>query len=226
MIIAIATRYERAQRRKEKLFVKKYFKDIFDKLNITLFPIVSTNNLNKISEICDGLIIPGGVMNINPKYYNEEWMRDKKEVEEYSDYNDTLDFALIKEFSEKGKPILGICRGIQSINVYFGGSLHQNIVGHIIEEGTVEHFVNIGKESFLYSYYNSDRVKVNSYHYQAVKDVAENFKVTAISEDGVIEGIEKGNIIGVQWHPEMNMEYDFFKKFVEIVKKQNSDLKK
>lgn len=193
--------------------MKKYYYDICRKLGVILFPVISVEQIEEVISLCDGLILPGGAMNIHPNYYHEEWMRDPKEAEEYMNYNDTLDFALIKAFSDAKKPILGICRGIQSLNVYFGGSLNQNVIGHHDSLKKVEHIVNLEKESFLYGCYQKSKVLVNSYHNLAVKDVAKGFKVTAVSEDGIIEGIEKENIIGVQWHPEMVEDLPFFKNF-------------
>lgn len=215
MVLAIAMRYENTESNNRKIFVKKYYYDIFEKLGVVLFPVISAEMIEEVVSLCDGLILPGGAMNIHPNYYHEEWMRDPKEAEEYMDYNDTLDFALIKAFSEAKKPILGICRGIQSLNVYFGGSLNQKVIGHHATGKKVEHIVNLEKESFLYECYQKPKVLVNSYHNLAVKEVASGFKVTAIGEDGIIEGIEKENIIGVQWHPEMIYDLQFFHKFLQ-----------
>ena len=68
--------------------------------------------------------------------------------------------------------------------------------------------------SFLYETYNNDLIEVNSYHKQAIKDLAPGFKITAISEDGIIEGIEKDNIVAVQWHPEVVYDIKIFKSFI------------
>lgn len=68
--------------------------------------------------------------------------------------------------------------------------------------------------SFLYDVYKNTTIEVNSYHSQAIKDLAPNFKVTAISEDGIIEGIERENIVAVQWHPELVHDMKIFKEFI------------
>lgn len=73
----------------------------------------------------------------------------------------------------------------------------------------------VEKDSFLWKVYGKDVVEVNSYHGQNVDDVAPGFTVTARTKEGTIEAIEKGNIIGVQWHPEVDYEMDFFRTFVE-----------
>lgn len=102
---------------------------------------------------------------------------------------------------------------MQSINVAFGGTLHQSIKNHNIKHST--HKIEILSNSFLEKIYKRKNILINSYHRQAVKDIAKDFKVSAISEDGIIEAIEKDNIIGVQWHPEEMQDIEFFKKFIE-----------
>lgn len=116
-------------------------------------------------------------------------------------------------FQKKNKPILGICAGIQEINVIFGGSLNQLIVNHELKDQS-KHKVKLHENSFLYKVYNTDYIEVNSYHKQSIKDLAPNFNITAISDDGTIEGIEKDNIIAVQWHPEALRDIKFFKEFI------------
>ena len=212
MILAIIERYENVKEEtpfNERFYLNKYFKNIFDELNILLFPIMSECNLEKVSEVCDGLIITGSNIDIDPRYYNEKSnTKSNLIVDEY-----ILDSKIINKFVEKKKPILGICGGLQSINVYFGGSLNQDVENHnLINE---KHMIKIEKESFLYNTYDKTQLYVNSFHHQAIKNVAEGFKVTAISEDGIIEAIEKENIIGVQWHPEALNDILFFKSFID-----------
>ena len=108
---------------------------------------------------------------------------------------------MIDLFVRSKKPIIGICGGLQTLNVYFGGDLNQNISNHKLGDGQMHH-INIEKQSFLYDVYQNPKVFVNSFHRQAVRKLAPNFKVTAMSEDGIIEAIEYDNIVAVQWHPE------------------------
>ena len=77
------------------------------------------------------------------------------------------------------------------------------------------HSINIVKNSFIYKVFNNEKRLVNSIHTQSIKKVANNFKVTAKANDGTIEAIEMGNIIGVQWHPEREKNIEFFKQFIE-----------
>ena len=112
------------------------------------------------------------------------------------------------------QPILGICAGIQEINVIFGGTLNQDIPNHKLKDQS-KHNVKLTMKSFLYDVYKSESIKVNSYHKQSIKDLAPEFKITAISDDGIIEGIEKDNIVAVQWHPEVLYDMNFFGSFIE-----------
>ena len=212
MILAIIERIENLENEKpfhNRFFLTQHYKDIFDELDVLLFPIISEKNLEKVCELCDGLIVTGSAIDIHPKYYKEEPLPTKTyEIDEFK-----LDKKAIKLFSDVGKPILGICGGIQSINVCFGGSLNQQIENHDLKNEL--HAIAIKENSFLHKTYQKNKVEVNSFHHQSVKKVAEGFGVTAYAEDGTIESIEKDNMIGVQWHPEEMNDLEFFRNFVK-----------
>ncbi len=213
MILAITERYEEFDNEKyfkQNFCLNKYFKDIFEKLNVLLFPVSSNTQLETVVNICDGLIVAGRSIDVNPKYYGEELI-EATNLGNY-DLEDKLDFSLIKSFHKANKPILGICAGIQSINVCFGGSLYQDIQNHSTKEELNMHLINIEKDSFLEKCYKTNKLEVNSFHHQAINKVAQDFKVTATSEDGMIEAIEYNNILGVQWHPEQMMD----RKYIEL----------
>lgn len=205
MFVGITLRYNTKDTR-ELFTISKNFKDIFDKLGVTIIPICQTSNLDDLADLCSFLILTGSPIHVDSKLYNEE-----KQIDYESPYSgeDELDYLLIKKFRERNKPILGICRGIQVLNVYYGGTLNQYVPNH---EG-VNHKINIESESFLSKLYSCETM-VNSTHTQALKKVADNFKVTATSDDNIIEAIECGNVIGVQWHPELMNDIEFFKNFI------------
>ncbi len=174
---------------------------------------MSLTNLEEVVNICDGLIVIGSAIDINPKNYDEQPI---SEIHKMTEEIDTLDFSIIKAFNNVNKHILGICRGIQSINVCFGGSLYQDIPNHKLPKEE-RHNVKFEKESFLYDCYNIEQMLINSLHHQAVKEVAKGFKVVAKSEDGIVEAIENKNIIAVQWHPEYMNDIKFFEYFINKI---------
>lgn len=194
----------------KRYYIDEHYKNIFDKLNILIIPVISEKKLEEIANICDALILPGSAVGVDPKYYNDVPFTGKKY--KYDEYK--LDKKIIDLFVERRKPILGICGGLQTLNVYFGGDLNQNIINHKLKDNT-KHNVKIKPESFLNEVYEKSEIQVNSYHRQAIRKLAGNFRITAMSDDGIIEAIEDGNIIGVQWHPEILEDMKFFSMFVE-----------
>jgi putative glutamine amidotransferase len=178
-------------------------------------------------NIIDGLILTGG-SDINPLKYGEE---PKEKLGHVSNERDFFELYLLEQAMKNNIPVLGICRGHQVVNVFNGGSLYQDIsyikgsyIKHIqdSEPYIPSHSISISKDSVLYKILG-DNALVNSYHHLAVKDLAPNFKISAISKDGVIEAIESTMeplIIGIQWHPELltknyyNM-LNLFKYFIE-----------
>ena len=213
MKIAIIERLENYK--EDEPFNKRYiinesYKEIFDQLNALVIPVISENNLEEIASMCDALILPGSAVGVDPKYYNDVPFPGKKY--KYDEYK--LDKKIIDLFVRSNKPILGICGGLQTLNVYFGGDLNQNILNHkLTDEST--HKIKIAPNSFLSEAYNQEEIQVNSYHRQAIRRLAPNFDIIAVSEDGIIEAIGDKNIIGVQWHPEILRDMKFFRKFVD-----------
>lgn len=216
-IIAISTRSVNYQSdagiAKRRLYINGYFSEVAEKAGFILFPVCSQNGIEEIVAMCSGLIIAGRDRDINPKFYGEEPLEGLEYPED--PYEDELDFKLIELFEKNNKPILGICSGLQSLNIYHGGCLKQHIDDHTSKENLVRHNIDIEENSFVYSLYG-DKAEVNSIHHQAINRVAEGFKVTAVSDDGTVEAIEKGNLIGLQWHPEVDYEIDTFKKFLNL----------
>ncbi len=178
-----------------------------------LIPIV--DHLESIESLLlglDGIIFTGG-NDISPSYYNEE-PGDKLGLME--PIRDRQEITLFKKiFSETSIPILGICRGMQLINVAMGGSLYQHIndevteVNHSILDKQKDHRAHknfIEKDSVFFDIFNTEIIEVNSFHHQSAKRVADDLKVAMTSEDGIIEALQyKGKrfLIGTQWHPEM-----------------------
>ena len=181
------------------------------------------SNVKQIVNMLDGLLAPGG-HDIDPALYGEEITEECGRI---SLFEDEYDMELVKEAVKQGKPVMGICRGMQVINALYGGTLYQDIPTqyseeifhtrlHPMEENF--HTVTIEKESYLAKVMGeTEDVKVNTSHHQAVKDVAKGFKVTAKAPDGIIEAIENedASVLCVQWHPERLQDMEIYQKLMK-----------
>lgn len=160
----------------------------------------------------DALLITGGD-DINPKYYHHKPLSKTNREDQFIE---RMDFDLIAQFHKQKKTIIGICRGIQIINVYFGGTLYQDIPTQY--QSTLTHMQNTHTVFLSHSLaqYFSTPSLINSFHHQAIHIPAPQFQINAMSEDGIIEGIEYQNILGVQWHPE-KMDILHQRQFIQLI---------
>ena len=160
---------------------------------------------------CDGLLLPGGG-DMDPKFYGQARIPACGEPNLLRDAAEPL---LLRAFLDADKPVLGICRGIQVMNAVLGGDLYQDIkpFEHLPHNGhwAKVHTVTVRRGTLLSRILGQDTVLVNSQHHQAVDRVAPGFTLAALSEDGIVEAIEKpdaGFCLGVQWHPEWLSDAD------------------
>lgn len=174
----------------------------------------NTTDLSAVEEIAaglDGFLLSGGD-DVDPALFGE---RPNETLGTVTPRRDDFEIALTRYVLEKtDKPLLGICRGIQVMNVAMGGSLYIDLPasGKLCHSLTMyprnvcSHAVTVSSGSRLAGIMGQGRSMVNSFHHQAVKDLAEGFVCTASSEeDGVVEALEKPGerfVVGVQWHPE------------------------
>ena len=197
---------------KKQIFIDSvYIDEIVDSGGIPVIIPISADpkrNLEFIENL-DGLILSGGV-DIDPKYYGEENTGKSVDI---SPIMDEAESVLVRLAMETDLPILGICRGMQSLNVFCGGSLIQDIpsehgfsVVHRLEKPEIAfHDITIEKVSPLSEAIGFGTHHINSYHHQAIKTLAPGFSAAAVSADGIIESIyckDKRYVLGVQWHPE------------------------
>ena len=219
---------------KNQVFLNQsYFDAIIESGGIPVaLPLLRDEEI--ISEIVkrfDGIVLSGG-SDINPKYYNQINLGKSLEINSFRDESEE---KIIRILIESDIPVLGICRGMQAINVFCGGSLIQDIPSEYETEvlhnrakpEIAFHKISVEKSSPLSEIMGFGEHVVNSYHHQAIKETAPCFSVCATSEDGLIEAIYHKNkkfFLGVQWHPERDHETavknkDILDEFIKICSK-------
>lgn len=181
----------------------------------------------------DGILFSGGE-DIQPSYYGQA---HKKGLGACVPLRDSFEWLLLKEALKQNKPILGICRGLQLINAYYGGTMFQDLnqlnfttIEHSclnLPKYSVCHEVEIYVDTHLYNMIQEGKIGVNTKHHQSIDTLGQGLIVSAKAMDGVIEGIEdpaREFLVAVQWHPEMMAEKDsvqlnIFSSFVRYCKK-------
>uniref|UniRef100_A0A7C2E939 Gamma-glutamyl-gamma-aminobutyrate hydrolase family protein n=1 Tax=Ammonifex degensii TaxID=42838 RepID=A0A7C2E939_9THEO len=196
----------------ERAFLSRHYSDGIYRaggLPVILPPLSPEAAATVISPI-DGLLLSDGG-DIDPFYFGEEPL---PQTETVSPHRDAFELALSQEALARLVPVLGICRGMQVLNVAAGGTIYQDLAAgarnslkHRQEaprwHGT--HYIDILAGSHLAAIFRTTRLSVNSFHHQAIRKVTPGFKATAWAPDGITEGIEATAhpfAIGVQFHPE------------------------
>lgn len=198
----------------ERQLVNQPYLDRLEEAGATCLLVHDSSEASIIAllELCDGLLVTGGP-DVDPRAYGRQPHAKLGAVSPRRDHLDRIAVGYALERPEL--PLLGICRGIQAINVIAGGSLLQDVGSEV--EGALKHGqaapgwygtheISIAAGSRLREMLGGERVSVNSYHHQAVDDCAPGFTVVARSDDGVVEAIERDDsdfCIGVQFHPEI-----------------------
>ena len=198
-----------------------------------ILPQLRADEVPPVLAKLDALILSGGD-DVHPDVYGAEDEGVSIDADLAADRGEV---ALLRGAVESELPVLGICRGAQIVNVSFGGSLHQEMLedgtDHPTRPDTLQellsrrHHIDIEEGSDLARIYGSTNRQVNSTHHQAIKDLAEGFRVVARAPDGVIEAIEsKGNgyLVAVQWHPEKLPPPQDQELFVALVREARTNL--
>lgn len=168
--------------------------------------------LRELYERLDAVLLPGGP-DVDPSYYGAHRHPMTQIID---DARDSLELTLARWTYADDRPLFGICRGHQVMNVAFGGTLIQDIPSLVetdlthattpdLPRGTIRHSVALAEDSRLASILGTTEVSVNSLHHQSVETPAPNVKITGYSPDGVVEALEvpeKQFVLSVQWHPE------------------------
>lgn len=178
-----------------------------------------------IADKLDGFVLIGAHSNVFPGKYNGV------EDDRYGPFDPTRDlmsFTIIEEAFKQNKPIIGICRGFQDMNVFMGGTLHQylpditDVKHHILEYDNIHqvyknrHEIMIDENTQLFDIIGEKQINVNSVHKQGVKELGKGLTANARAEDGIIECYSvddhKNFAMGFQWHPEYDFSYDPYSK--------------
>ena len=183
--------------------------------------------LDEVTDLCDGFLFTGGG-DLDPNFFGEPTSPHCGKIEPL---RDEWDFASAHRALTSGKPILGICRGIQVLNVALGGTLYQDIpteykteIFHSQTNGlhAYSHSIRIVEGSPLHALLGKSEIKGNSFHHQAIKALGRGLVPCAYAEDGIIEAVysvEHPYLRAYQWHPERLFDADLYHKkiFSEFV---------
>jgi putative glutamine amidotransferase len=172
----------------------------------------SDSSLNLL-EKCQGILLTGGE-DVHPRFYNKPEYYEFCYKDDIDERRDELEFKVLEYSQKRNIPVLGICRGLQVANVFFGGTLIPDIpsfgkFNHSKHEGKDRyHVIEIDRNSNFRKIVQAESGEINSAHHQSAELVAPSLVTNAISKDGVIEGLEwkepkgKSFLLLVQWHPE------------------------
>lgn len=195
--------------------------------------------IESVLDRIDGLMLIGG-SDVSPSYYGQPY---KKGLGKIDPARDKFEMKLLDKAVQRNMPLFGICRGMQLLNVYFGGTLVQDIeryfpteinhAGYLGPKMNIAHKVNLVKDQVLHACFGKDQLDVNSFHHQMIDKLGDGLEVAAVSEDGVIEAIVHSQypfLVAVQWHPEMMFQTDreqlkLFQLFIDFIKNQQGESK-
>ena len=215
-----------------------YFDPIITAETLPLVIPYDQNSIKEYLNIASGLVFIGGGFDLHPSRYQQE-MHPKIKLNQI---RDDFEYQLISQAISTEIPILGICNGMQLLNVICGGSLiahipdHQQYLDH--EQSNNPDFKNYHQGYHQISFDQNSKLAeiikekstiVNSSHHQAIKNIGNNLRVIAKSRDGIVEAIESTTdrfLLGVQWHPEFNsstIDKEVFRYFVREVKKYQNN---
>jgi putative glutamine amidotransferase len=223
----------------DKFYLRKHYSEaIFHAGGIpVLVPLIAERDyVQGLVRRLDAIVLSGSNSDVDPHRYGEE---PHRKIGSVMSRRDQTDLYLLEEVFQSWKPLLAICFGIQILNVFLGGTLWQDIDSQVkgavkhCQHGPEEyrsHTVRAKLESLLFDLAAQDEFRVNSYHHQAIQEVASSLDPVAKAKDGIVEAVELRErqhfVLGLQWHPEIGWEKDeisqrIFHCFVEAAGKKS-----
>jgi putative glutamine amidotransferase len=205
---------------------------------VLVTPAHTLETIEELVSICSGLVLAGGD-DIDPVRYGQEPIPELGHV---NPPRDAAECRALDAATRRDLPVLGICRGHQLLNVYFGGTLCQDIAVALGEDSSHQqptrweaqhHHVTVRRGSRLARAIDRERLVINSFHHQAIDKLAPSLEVTARADDGLIEAVESRDhrwVVGVQWHPERhearaadsNPNVRLLRAFADVVREEAS----
>ena len=217
----------------DRFYLGRDYSEALEALGAIPYHISLIPNKDYLSEIVknvDGILLPGSDTDVDPLIFGEEPRPNLKKI---IPEKENTDLMVLAEAEKLNKNVLGICFGMQVLNVSRGGTLYQDIESDIEncvkhEQGKPlarnSHSIEFEKDSLISRLItNKNDVRVNSHHHQAVGKIGENLKSTAWAKDGVVECLEDTRedrfVLGVQWHPELSWKTDALSRniFTEFI---------
>lgn len=228
-LIGVSMRFNHAQKH---LYLPSDYSEAIEfaggiPVHLSLLP--QKDYIKNVLNHIDGILLPGGG-DIDPLRFGEE---PKPGLGAVSPVRDENDLILLNVAEERNIPVLGICYGMQLLNVFRGGSVVQDIEREIPDSlnhrqgeprDRLSHWITIEEDGLLFNANGKNRVLVNSHHHQAVDRIGENLIVSARASDGIVEALEDARRerfnLGVQWHPEISFKSSELSKLIfdEFVK--------
>ena len=205
----------------ERFYLSRYYSEAIEAaggvpVHISLIP--DPRYVSSVIESMDGILLPGSDSDVDPIRYGHEPHQELGDVHQVKDETDLL---VLSEVEKHRLPLLGICFGMQVLNVSRGGTLIQDIKSQL--PGAIKHQqgpprdrpshrVKLLEGSLLATLAEADAAVVNSHHHQAIESIGENLVATAWTADGVVEALEDPRadrfVSAVQWHPELGWKED------------------